>query len=185
MSSHFGYNQVFWFFFDDFVPATSNNWVCLWVKKGRFRLRLIMRNFSKHLSIYSSQKESIFSILGRITTNAALLISFFLYLIFTESSVAFFIKWFFLIILFYHFCHFFSKTLDSINGFLGFIFFTMLWTSFWEYFLYAHSLLGLKSFFKDYLISENKDLLFRNHFVFLYFLICCIGVCFLGLVCFF
>ena len=143
-----------------------------------------MNNLSKHLSIYSSQKESIFSILGRLTINGFALSVPLFYLFFSEIFLPFLLKWVLIVILFYHFFHFASKTLDSLNGILGVVLLTLFLTPVFWFFVLFHSLFGLRSFFKDYLVSKSETISFNSCYSFLHLLIFFFGFTLLGFIFF-
>ena len=146
-----------------------------------------MTRLSDHLKIYSTQKESIFSILGRITINVFILV--FPLVTLNFFSVFFLVKWALIITILYHFSHFFSKTLDSTNGILGLLwlfgllFFEsiFLWFIAW-FLLFIHVFLGTRGLFKDYLVAERTELFFKNGSIFLTFLVSLVTIVLVGFV---
>ena len=124
---------------------------------------------SEHITIYSIQKESLFSILGRIGISLVVpLLPFFL--IIDNFALTYFYMWFSILIIFYHILHFSDHLLHSEGSIYG-TFLLLLWLvggiSFLldEVLLLAiviHTFVGHKSLLNDYLLSDLDEFRFFN-----------------------
>ena len=137
-----------------------------------------MKKISEHIGVYSLQKESLFSILGRISINTTLFL-FPWVLILDHYLIYFMYKWLFTIILFYHIAYGLNKMLITdiaIIGlltllyFLGAFYYELLaieGTYLALYWAGFHILFAGLSVFEDYLLSDLEELSFFNsqHFL--------------------
>ena len=141
-----------------------------------------MKKLSEHIGIYLIQKESLFSILGRISINTTAFL-FPLVFILDNYSAYFLYKWLFILILFYHIVYGLSKLLtsdSSISGTLALIVFPISllqdfveegYSMYFYVFLLLHALFSLGSVFADYLLSDLDELRFFEFESFLWFLV--------------
>lgn len=130
-----------------------------------------MKKVSKHIAVYLIQKESLFSILNRISINAIILL-FPLVHILEDYLLYFLYKWLFVIILVYHMAYGINKLLASDWGISALFILIYLTGSYLEsfqdgdasqyfyYFLLFHVIYGVGSVFTDYLLSDLRELFF-------------------------
>ena len=132
-----------------------------------------MKKTSKHIEIYLVQKESLFSILGRISINATVLLYPLIYIL--EDYLLYFLyKWLFILILIYHVVYSIKKLLAADLGIIGFIavcngIFAYLHDfdeyeysscQLFFYYMVFHISVGVGSLFTDYLLSDLEELTF-------------------------
>ena len=147
-----------------------------------------MKKISEHIAVYLAQKESLFSILGRVSINAPVFL-FPLVFVLDNHLVYFLYKWLFFLILVYHIVYSISKLLASDYGIT--ILVALLYaipaylegfselpedgaSQYFYYWLIVHIMVGVGSVFSDYILSDLEELSFFNfdsfwHFVVLLF----------------
>ena len=132
-----------------------------------------MKKISKHLEIYLVQKESLFSILGRISINATVLLYPLIYIL--EDYLLYFLyKWLFILILIYHVVYGVKKLLAADLGIISFIAlcngivaylhdfdeYDYSSSQLFIYYMTFHISVGVGSLFTDYLLSDLEELTF-------------------------
>ena len=141
-----------------------------------------MKRISEHIRIYLLQKESLFSILGRVSVNTTVVLFPLVYLV-DDYLVYFLYMWLSILILFYHTVYSIGKLLISDIGIS--IIFTIVpgIITFWEgflsdepflyfsYFLAFHIGIGLYNLLEDYLLSDLEELFFFDDYRLKLFLI--------------
>lgn len=141
-----------------------------------------MKKISKHIEVYLAQKESLFSILGRISINAVVLLCPLVYIL-EDYLLYFFYKWLFFLISIYHVVYGINKLLSTDLGQLGLFALVLLILTHLEnfqdylicqyfyYFLVLHVLAGVGSLFTDYALSDLKELTFFDFNLFWKFVV--------------
>lgn len=140
-----------------------------------------MKKISEHLEVYLIQKESFFSILGRISVNAIVFLSP-LALMLDDYLLYFLYKWLFVLILIYHIVYGINKLLISYLGASGFFFLSLVillcLEGFHEeacslvfyYLLGFHIGAGVGNVVSDYTLSDLDELIFFDFHEFNMFL---------------
>lgn len=132
-----------------------------------------MKKTSEHIRIYLIQKESLFSIFGRISINATL---FLLPLVITLDyyPVYFLYKWLFVLSITYHLIYALNKLLVTYLSNLGLIVLFLFILSYWSHFeddylsfvflmlVLTHVSVALVCVFVDYILSDLQELYFFN-----------------------
>lgn len=137
-----------------------------------------MKKISEHVKIYLAQKESLFSILGRVSIG---LITFFFPIVtFLDNYLLlFFYKWLFIFIFIYHLIYTWNSLPKTEVGIDAIVLLLLSITFIYSeqddslYFLVfvfiaIHVSYGLYSILSDYLLSDLDELFFFNHQAFFY-----------------
>ena len=135
-----------------------------------------MKKISEHIEVYLIQKESLFSILGRISINAIVFLYPLVHIL--EYPLLYFLyKWLFVIISLYHIVYSINKLLYSDFGITALFFVLIIIPTYLEifhdyvdygissqfyYYFAFHVLVGVGSVFSDYLLADLEELTFFN-----------------------
>lgn len=133
-----------------------------------------MKTISKHLEVYLVQKESLFSILARISVNAIVFLFPLIFLL-DDYLLYFLYKWLVFLTLLYHLVYTVKKLLISQLGISAFFMLSWLIPLYTEvdayeepypyifyYLLLLHIGLGVCNTVSDYALSDLDELVFFN-----------------------